>query len=391
MRHDDSDQSQGAPDKLAARQDLGPPRRRLILVAVLTAAFVIGLFGGTRLLPRPTQPGAEPPSTTDRPIVAEKALSAVPGEDLPVPQGTWPRSSTRAADPGAAVPQPSAENDRRPSDQKAADASSPPKSEGTPEKTRKAPSADATAPYTQPTSATKPDSAVPSGPGGAGRPSVAYPPSALDVVGGHASWQVLKRVPSQKHLASLTIDLGDTATRDSVQAIIHWLDTKGIRCTWFVTGWFVENFPDLVAEMYGRGDDLGNHTDTHPWCTKISRQRLIEELTTVEQLLAQHDLAVSSPKYWRPPYGDYNDRVVETAKSLGYRTAMWAATSEDWDLSTNPHSAANRIISRVKPGTIILTHATDVSKEMIPEVVDVLYAEGYQIVPLRVLVSDAGG
>jgi peptidoglycan/xylan/chitin deacetylase (PgdA/CDA1 family) len=202
---------------------------------------------------------------------------------------------------------------------------------------------------------------------------------------------VLERVSLTRPVVALTLDLGETATRPATQAILDYLAAHHLRCTFFVTGWFIRTYPDLLAQIVNQGHDLGNHTDTHPHCTKISSDRLKRELTTVEQLLADKSLAISTPKYWRPPYGEYDRQVVETAASLGYRTVLWSATSVDYNTTGNAEKEAQRILKHTGPGTIILCHTGPVSKQVVPLVVGPLLEKGYQFTTLEGLVEEGKG
>ncbi|MCE5237176.1 polysaccharide deacetylase family protein [bacterium] len=205
----------------------------------------------------------------------------------------------------------------------------------------------------------------------------------------HTSYSVLKRVPTTQKAVALTIDLGNTASRYSFGQVYGWVTQHDLKVTWFVTGWFIEHYPDLVLKLAQSGQELGNHTNTHPSCPKLSPSQFKQELLTVETMLGRQDLRITPPKYFRPPYGDTSSSVVDTAQSLGYRTVMWSATSEDYDLHSDPREDAQDILDHTKPGTIILCHSTLVSAKVIPQVVLALQAKGYLVVSLGKLVRMA--
>jgi peptidoglycan/xylan/chitin deacetylase (PgdA/CDA1 family) len=251
------------------------------------------------------------------------------------------------------------------------------------------------APVAPPTPALEPEkSAAPAPAANTVTPASPPAPSPAPVapkpapVASHGSTVVLESVHVSKPMIALTMDLGETATRASTQSIIDYLAAHHMHCTFFVTGWFVRTFPDLVAEIAKQGHDFGNHTDKHPHCTEISSDRLRKELTTVEQLMTEQSLAISTPKYWRPPFGEYNKQVVQTAAELGYTTVMWSATSVDYNATGDAHHEAARILKRAAPGGIILCHTGPVSQRVIPLVVDALLAKGYTFTTLQGLVDE---
>ncbi len=198
----------------------------------------------------------------------------------------------------------------------------------------------------------------------------------------HGSLEVLYSVPLHQKAVALTVDLGTTATVASVNGILQTLDRHDIKATWFVTGWFVRTHPDLTKKLASQGHHLANHTDKHPNCTAVSSARIEQELTTVEQLLAAQNLQMHEPRHFRPPFGTYNRRAVDTAAGLGYRTVIWSATSVDYEARSRPDRCRQTILKHVKPGGIILVHATAVTNRMMEGLVASLEKQGYKIVPL---------
>lgn len=188
--------------------------------------------------------------------------------------------------------------------------------------------------------------------------------------------------PSGARAVALTIDLGQSATERSAECLFAWLDAHHVRTTCFVTGWFVRTYPDLTRRLAAAGHELGNHTDTHPHCRRLARPALREQLRNVEELLRRQGLQVSEPRYFRPPFGEYDGQVVAAAAELGYRTVLWSATSLDYTARGNGDRLAVSLLRRVRPGGIILTHATPVSARLVPALVTALQARGYTVTTL---------
>ncbi|MDE6075403.1 MAG: polysaccharide deacetylase family protein, partial [Clostridia bacterium] len=89
---------------------------------------------------------------------------------------------------------------------------------------------------------------------------------------------------------------------------------------------------------------------------------------------------------FRPPYGDYNDRLVKTASEEGYYCIQWDVDSLDWrDLSAT--DIAMRVINGVKSGSIILMHNNGLhTAEAVPIIVETLKNKGYKFVPIGELI-----
>jgi len=89
---------------------------------------------------------------------------------------------------------------------------------------------------------------------------------------------------------------------------------------------------------------------------------------------------------FRPPYGDYDNLVIDTAKSMGIYSIQWDVDSLDWkDLSAT--DIAMRIINGVKPGSIILCHNNGLhTAEALPLIFSTLQNRGYEFVPIGELI-----
>ena len=89
---------------------------------------------------------------------------------------------------------------------------------------------------------------------------------------------------------------------------------------------------------------------------------------------------------FRPPYGDYDDLLIDTCNDMGILPVQWDVDSLDWkDLSAA--DIAQRIVPRVKSGSIILCHNNGLhTAEALPIVIDALRAKGFEFVPIGELV-----
>ena len=93
-------------------------------------------------------------------------------------------------------------------------------------------------------------------------------------------------------------------------------------------------------------------------------------------------------KYFRAPFGDYSDSVLNTASGFGLKTIQWDVDTLDWKgLSAN--EIFNRVKSSVKNGSIILCHNnSEHILEALPLIISYLKEEGYQMVKLSELVYE---
>lgn len=91
------------------------------------------------------------------------------------------------------------------------------------------------------------------------------------------------------------------------------------------------------------------------------------------------------PTVFRPPFGDYNSRLIEISNSLGYDVIQWDVDSLDWkDLSAE--EIYDRVIKRVEPGSIVLFHNNGKhTAEALEPIIKTLKAQDFEIVPVSKL------
>lgn len=140
---------------------------------------------------------------------------------------------------------------------------------------------------------------------------------------------------------------------DKTREIMNICDSYGIKATFFLVGFWIEKYPDMVKEIYNNGFEIGIHSNTHPDMTKLTKKEIRSELKTNMSLI--EDLTGFTPKLFRPPYGYYNNNLIEVCDELGLSCIEWSVDSLDWKgLSAN--EIAGRVTSKTEKGSIVLFH-----------------------------------
>ena len=166
---------------------------------------------------------------------------------------------------------------------------------------------------------------------------------------------------------------------DKTLGILDLLDEYNIKTTFFLVDIWTQKYPELVKEIVARGHEIGNHSTSHPQMSKLNETQIAKELNTqADNVLA---IAGVRPVLFRPPYGDYNNRVITTARAQGFVPIQWSVDSLDWK-----NRGAQEIINRatkVKSGDIVLFHNdSQYILDALPAVL-IYYAEnGYSVVPI---------
>lgn len=179
--------------------------------------------------------------------------------------------------------------------------------------------------------------------------------------------------PSRKMVA-LTFD---ATYGDNNQALklLQILRDNNIKATFFLSGIWLINYPHLVRAIAAEGHEIGNHSYTHPHMPLIPLSQVSNQIIRTDALIK--NISETSPYLFRPPYGEYNQAILNTLASLGYISIMWTIDSLDWK---NPgvDKITSRIVNNIEPGAIVLMHqSSPQTAEALPKIVLRLREQGY--------------
>ena len=94
-----------------------------------------------------------------------------------------------------------------------------------------------------------------------------------------------------------------------------------------MTGGWVEKFPEDVKAIAKAGHDLGNHSENHKQMSTLTKEQCEEEIMKAHVKVL--DLTGKKMTLFRPPYGDYNNNVIDVVNSLGYHCIQWDVDTID--------------------------------------------------------------
>lgn len=166
--------------------------------------------------------------------------------------------------------------------------------------------------------------------------------------------------------------------------ILKALDEEEITATWFMVEFWTTKYPEYVKKISDAGHEIGTHSRTHSYMSKLAREDIMDELKTSSEAITS--ITGKEVELFRPPYGDYDDLLIDTAKEMGIFSIQWDIDSLDWkDLSAGEISS--RIISKAHSGAIILCHNNGLhTAEALPVIFRTLKNQGYTFVPIGTLI-----
>ena len=172
---------------------------------------------------------------------------------------------------------------------------------------------------------------------------------------------------------------------DKTLGILDLLDEYNIKTTFFLVDIWTQKYPELVKEIVARGHEIGNHSTSHPQMSKLNETQIAKELNTqADNVLA---IAGVRPVLFRPPYGDYNNRVITTARAQGFVPIQWSEDSLDWK-NAAPEEAARRVAEEAGSGSILRFQNSALNTpDTLERVLEKLSREGYEFVTVSQLLN----
>lgn len=173
---------------------------------------------------------------------------------------------------------------------------------------------------------------------------------------------------------------------EDTSIILSILKKHNVKATFFMTGGWVEKYPEDVKAIAKAGHDLANHSENHKQMSTISGVECKKELMDVHEKVKK--LTGVSMTLFRPPFGDYNDNLIKIANECGYHVIQWDVDSLDWK-----DYGAEDIVKKVCThkhlgnGSIILCHnGAKFTKDALDKMITTLTEKGYQLVPISKLI-----
>jgi peptidoglycan-N-acetylglucosamine deacetylase len=183
---------------------------------------------------------------------------------------------------------------------------------------------------------------------------------------------------------AMTFD--DGPSPGNTTRLLDILKQRNIKVTFFMIGPNVVAHPEIARRALAEGHEIGNHSWTHPQLSKLSDQRVTEEITKTQEAIK--NACGFTPTLLRPPYGAITKRQREWIENqFELNVILWSVDPLDWK---RPGAAVitQRILSGAQSGAIILSH--DIHQQTVdamPATFDALLAKGYKFVTVSQLIA----
>ena len=171
---------------------------------------------------------------------------------------------------------------------------------------------------------------------------------------------------------------------DYTQTLLNVMRAENVKCTFFTVRFWAEKYADYVKKISDEGHEIGSHSSTHPHMAGLSAAAIEKEIK--DSAAAVEKITGKKVELFRPPFGEYNDLVIETCEKLGLFPIQWSVDSLDWK-NLSAKEIESRVVNGVKNGSIVLFHNQGLhTAEALPNVIKSLKNKGYEFVPIGELI-----
>jgi peptidoglycan/xylan/chitin deacetylase (PgdA/CDA1 family) len=232
-----------------------------------------------------------------------------------------------------------------------------------------------------------PDPKVPPAGPGLHHPQGPFPVEAKPAIAWKPRGIGLPLAPSdpaaaEQKVAMLTFDDGPS---NFTRSILETLKQENVKAVFFITGYGARNHPDLVERIHREGHILAVHTMTHPNMARLPKAEQRKEIQPLVELIEK--VTGQRPKYFRPPFGAYNQDLRDLLAEMDLELINWTDGSLDWEGVTNGYKDPNKVVydvmRQLHQGAVILMHDTmKHTAEALPEIIKQIRNAGYEFVTL---------
>ncbi len=136
--------------------------------------------------------------------------------------------------------------------------------------------------------------------------------------------------------------------------LLSILDKHNAKATFFFTGEWVSKYPDDVRKIYAAGHSCQNHSDSHRHIKGMSSDELMSDILACNDKIKA--ITSVSPTFYRGPYGEYNNTLLNCTDELKMYALQWDVDSRDWQKKKSPQEICEHIVKYAECGSIILFH-----------------------------------
>lgn len=182
-------------------------------------------------------------------------------------------------------------------------------------------------------------------------------------------------------VACIALTYDDGPDKVTTLQIVNTLAQENAKATFFLVGNRVMANADVVKLMYQNGDEIGNHSWSHPNFNTLTASQMAQQVNDTQAVISQ--LGVPAPNLFRLPYGDISPLV---RSQVQLPIIMWNVDPKDWS-QTDPTRVVQNVASAARPGAIVVMHSTKAVTAAATDNIIKLLKTRYQLVTVSQLLN----
>ncbi len=146
----------------------------------------------------------------------------------------------------------------------------------------------------------------------------------------------------------------DDGPGEATAAVLDVLRTHEAQATFFVVGAHAAQREGLLLRIHDEGHEVGSHGARHRSAWWLGPWGMFTQVRRARREIASR--LGDGPRYFRPPWGQFNLCTAIAAARAGEQIALWSYDPGDWRPHQDPAALAKRIVQNLRPGQIYLLH-----------------------------------
>ena len=201
---------------------------------------------------------------------------------------------------------------------------------------------------------------------------------------------IIEHGPRASRSIALTFDACPTTLADEYDKdVIETLLREKVPATLFLSGRWVEKNPAAAKFLADQPQfEIAAHSYYHPHLLEKTDDRILREMKRTQAIIKR--TTGRTPRYFRPPFGEVDERVAKLALTAGLTTIQYDIASGDPDPGLSPRRIVRTVLKDAKGGSIIVFHMNRNgvhTAEFLPEIIDGLRKMGFTLVTVGELLK----
>jgi len=204
---------------------------------------------------------------------------------------------------------------------------------------------------------------------------------------------IIEHGPRESKMIALTFDACPTGKPEEYdEKVVEVLLKEKVPATLFMSGRWVEKNPEKAKFLADQSQfEIAGHSYYHPHMMEKTDERDLREFTRTQAIIKK--VTGKKPQYFRPPFGEVDERVAKLAAQAGLVTIQYDIASGDPDPNLSAQRIARAVVREAKGGSIVVFHMNKNgvhTAEVLPEVIEGLRKKGFTFVTVGEMLKKEG-